>query len=178
MMALDSEQEKMEQAKRISNVGCFAIVLTLIIVVLIASAVIRADLSTKRGNALTVLSRIREQVDKAPGVLDRMLAYDCGSDAEDAVSSAEGVSEGLTDDANISEVESAWQAVEDAWAEINRGCRSSLDDPAFVDLTTEMEGLRNRISVEKGNYTDVAEVYNSALTSFPANLVSGGFEKM
>ena len=177
-MALDPEQEKMEQAKRISNVGCFAIVLALIIVVLIGAAVIRADLSTKRGNALTVLSRIREQVDKAPGVLNRMLAYDCGSDAEKSVSSAEGVIEGLADDANINEVESAWQAVEDAWAEINRGCRSSLDDPAFVDLTTEMEGLRNRISVEKGNYTEVAEVYNSALKSFPANLVSGGFEKM
>jgi len=178
VMALDSEQEKMEQAKRISNVGCFAIALILIIVVLLASVIIRADLSTKRGNALTVLSRIREQVEKAPGVLDRMLAYDCGPDAEDLVGAAKSAIENLPDNAPLNDVEVAWSSVEDAWKAIERGCMSSRKDSAFLDLKTELEGLRNRISVEKGNYTDVAEVYNSALESFPANLVSGGFEKM
>ncbi|MDE6308335.1 MAG: LemA family protein, partial [Bacteroidales bacterium] len=49
----------------------------------------------------------------------------------------------------------------------------------FRDLQAQLEGTENRISVERKNFNEVVQVYNTRLRRFPTNLMAGmfGFEK-
>ena len=49
----------------------------------------------------------------------------------------------------------------------------------FRDLQTQLEGTENRITVERGNFNEAVQAYNTKLRRFPANLIAGmlGFEK-
>jgi LemA protein len=50
---------------------------------------------------------------------------------------------------------------------------------AFRDLTVQLEGTENRISVERMNYNNTVRSFNIMIRSFPTNLVARlfGFEK-
>ena len=45
----------------------------------------------------------------------------------------------------------------------------------FLSLQAQLEGSENRISVERGNFNTAVQNYNTAVRSFPANLVAGMF---
>jgi LemA protein len=45
----------------------------------------------------------------------------------------------------------------------------------FLSLQAQLEGSENRISVERGNFNVAVQNYNTAVRSFPANLVAGMF---
>src|SRR4051812_17087828 len=45
----------------------------------------------------------------------------------------------------------------------------------FTALQTQLEGSENRISVERGNFNQAVQSYNTAIASFPANLFAGMF---
>ena len=49
----------------------------------------------------------------------------------------------------------------------------------FRDLQAQLEGTENRISVERRNYNEAVQQYNSYVRSFPNNLFAGmyGFER-
>lgn len=49
----------------------------------------------------------------------------------------------------------------------------------FLELQAQLEGTENRISVERRNFNEVAKEYNTAIRTFPRNLLAGmfGFEK-
>jgi LemA protein len=49
----------------------------------------------------------------------------------------------------------------------------------FLELQSQLEGAENRISVERGRFNDAVAAYNTAIKSFPANLVAGamGFKE-
>lgn len=49
----------------------------------------------------------------------------------------------------------------------------------FLELQTQLEGTENRISVERRNFNEAAKEYNTAIRTFPRNLLAGmfGFEK-
>lgn len=42
----------------------------------------------------------------------------------------------------------------------------------FRDLQTQLEGTENRIAVERRNFNEAAQVYNTTLKRFPGNLVA------
>lgn len=46
---------------------------------------------------------------------------------------------------------------------------------SFLELQAQLEGTENRISVERGRYNDVVQVYNTAIKSFPTMFYSGYF---
>lgn len=46
---------------------------------------------------------------------------------------------------------------------------------AFRDLTVQLEGTENRISVERMNYNTAVKVFNIMLRSFPTNIVANLF---
>lgn len=48
----------------------------------------------------------------------------------------------------------------------------------FLGLQAQLEGTENRISVERNNYNEVVQRYNTAVRTFPTNLVAGmmGFQ--
>lgn len=48
-------------------------------------------------------------------------------------------------------------------------------DKVFRDLTVELEGTENRISVARQNYNNAANDYNTAIRKFPRNIVAGMF---
>jgi len=43
----------------------------------------------------------------------------------------------------------------------------------FLGLQAQLEGTENRISVERNNYNEVVQRYNTAVRTFPTNLVAG-----
>lgn len=45
----------------------------------------------------------------------------------------------------------------------------------FLELQAQLEGTENRITVERQNFNSVAQEYNTAVRSFPANIVAGIF---
>jgi LemA protein len=45
----------------------------------------------------------------------------------------------------------------------------------FLTLQAQLEGTENRISVERGNFNAAVQSYNTAVKSFPANLIAGMF---
>lgn len=47
----------------------------------------------------------------------------------------------------------------------------------FLQLQAELTETENRISLARGIYNDVATQYNNKREVFPANLISGGFER-
>jgi len=49
----------------------------------------------------------------------------------------------------------------------------------FSELQAQLEGTENRITVERRNFNDAAQQYNTYLRRFPANLFAGmfGFQK-
>src|SRR5713101_725490 len=48
----------------------------------------------------------------------------------------------------------------------------------FRELQAQLEGTENRISVERGNFNEAVQSYNTAVRSFPTNLFAGmlGFQ--
>lgn len=46
----------------------------------------------------------------------------------------------------------------------------------FRDLQTQLEGTENRITVERQKFNEAAQAYNTAVRSFPANIVAGIFD--
>lgn len=49
----------------------------------------------------------------------------------------------------------------------------------FKELQAQLEGTENRISVERKRFNDTARAYNTAIRTFPRNLLAGmfGFDK-
>jgi len=49
----------------------------------------------------------------------------------------------------------------------------------FSELQAQLEGTENRITVERRNFNEVAQAYNTYLRSFPRNMIAGmfGFSK-
>lgn len=49
----------------------------------------------------------------------------------------------------------------------------------FLNLQAQLEGTENRISVERKNFNDAVQTYNTLIRQFPNNLMAGiyGFEK-
>lgn len=48
-------------------------------------------------------------------------------------------------------------------------------DQVFRDLTVQLEGTENRISVSRQNFNDAASEYNTLIKKFPKNIVAGMF---
>ena len=50
---------------------------------------------------------------------------------------------------------------------------------AFRDLTVQLEGTENRITVERMNYNNAVKSFNITIRSFPTNIIAGmfGFDK-
>jgi LemA protein len=46
---------------------------------------------------------------------------------------------------------------------------------SFKALQAQLEGTENRISVERGNFNQAVQSYNTAIASFPANVFAGMF---
>jgi LemA protein len=45
----------------------------------------------------------------------------------------------------------------------------------FLSLQSQLEGTENRITVERGRYNEVAQMFNTKLRTFPNNVIAGMF---
>jgi len=165
---------KMEQSNRIASIGCFAMVLILILLILIGATFVRSDISKKRSAAMGSLGRMQQQVEKAPGIFQRMLAMDCGEEAEDAVEELSDRIDSMQTALNDDELDPIWDNVESVWAELSAECSGR----GMSELGIEMEGIRNRYAVEKGKYREDADAYNASLRTFFGTLFGWGYEPL
>ncbi len=177
-MAYTRESARMEQSRRITRLGCVGLILVLVLIFLISMVAVRNELSGKRGMALDKLTALKAQIQKAPGILNRMLAFGCGEEAEEAVRELDTMVSSLSEGATFEQLSRTWEDTEDVWAIVTAGCAEDLNDAAFIDLTTEMEGVRNRYAVEKGHYSEAVETYKAALRVFPGSWFGRDFEPL
>lgn len=49
----------------------------------------------------------------------------------------------------------------------------------FLELQSQLEGIENRVRVERNRYNDEVTIYNTKVRSFPMNMLAGmfGFQK-
>jgi LemA protein len=45
----------------------------------------------------------------------------------------------------------------------------------FLQLQAQLEGTENRINVERRNFNESVQLFNSSLRSFPTNILAGMF---
>jgi hypothetical protein len=176
-MAMEEQNEKLRQSSMITRIGCIGFVLVVILLVLIGTLATRASLISKRAAALEKLAMIAEQIDKVPGVLDRMVSLGCSKNPDSIIN---GLKEKITsgDKESLDNLDKNWAMAEAAWNQLSSDCFAQGMGSAFSDLGIEFEGIRNRRSIERGNYKGAAEAYNAALTQFPANLGITGLKPL
>ena len=168
-MESSRQEQKMRQSSMITRVGCFGAVLVIVLLVLIGFLAARADLARKRLDALGDLARVREQIEKSPDILNRMLALGCAEPARAQVAEIKSGVESLGT-ATIIDLDAIWVKVESAYLTISTDC-GGTDAPRLGDVRIEFEGVRNRRSVERAKYVEAAQVFNDALAQFPNNLL-------
>ncbi len=171
-------ERRLMQSRMIIRVGIIGFIILLALIYTIGLATVKSGLSMRQANALDYLNRMKSHIEQTPVILERMLAFDCGTDAEAAVESLDGVIESLGENPTLDQLEAAWDSVDDAYTGITAGCVGHLGEEGFISLTTEYEGFRNRFSVEGQHYSEAAAEYNAALETFPATIFKTGFEPL
>lgn len=149
-----------------------------ILLILVGAVAIRADLDMKKANAMKSLALITEQIKKSPSILARMESFDCGDRASESVEELKKAIDGLPDKPSVDELKALWNKAENTWVIVSAGCVAKMNQQALIDLSTEMEGVRNRISVEAGKYSKAVDIYNSSLSAFPSNLFAWGMRPL
>lgn len=177
-MAATSQDTRMQQSQTIARVGCFGAVIVLAILIAIGALIVRTDLGQKKAEAEKRLALINEQIIKAPGILDQMLVFKCGPDAEASVKATETLVDKLGPQPTISQLKAAWDRIQLAWDDVKGGCIDSVNQQAFIDLSSEMEGVRNRKAVEIGNYVKAADEYNQALGGVASKLFASDMKPL
>jgi LemA protein len=79
---------------------------------------------------------------------------------------------------NIQRFEQAQQGLSGALGRLLAVAEAYPDlkaNQSFLDLQKQLEGTENRISVERKNFNDTVNGYNSYIRRFPTNLIAGMF---
>lgn len=79
---------------------------------------------------------------------------------------------------NIQRFEQAQQGLSGALGRLLAVAENYPDlkaNQSFLDLQKQLEGTENRISVERKNFNDTVNGYNSYIRRFPTNLIAGMF---
>jgi hypothetical protein len=177
-MTVNENDSRFQQSRKITIVGCIGIIVIATLLFVISGVIARNSVQEKYNAAIAKRAAMRTQLEKVPDIFNRMTGFGCGADVEAIVEDAIDQVNGLHDVAQIGELEHTWDICTDAWNEINRGCRESRNEPAFIDLQTEMEGVRNRYSTEKNNYLEAEEVYNNSLNGLMEKMFGIDFGRL
>ncbi|MFH1675925.1 MAG: hypothetical protein ABIC40_02785 [bacterium] len=177
-MESTEKYERLRQSKNIATVGCIGLVVVLILLYMIGIAIVGADLRRSQSEAIGALGRMRSQIEKAPGVLERMLEYGCGIASESEITELKNRVEKLGDKSTYSEFVKVQELVDSVRAHIEPYCGKFSNDAGFLDLKTELEGVNNRYFVELGKYRELATAYNLKLESFPGSLLRNKYKEL
>ena len=170
--------ERMRQSKNIATVGCIGLIVVLIVLYMIGLAIVGADLRKSQSEAVGALGRMRAQLEKAPGVLERMLEYRCGEASKSEITELKNEIEKLGDKSTYADFIRAHERVEAVRDHIEPPCYKFSNDAGFLDLKVEMEGVSNRYFVELGKYRELAAAYNLKLESFPGSLLKREYKEL
>ena len=174
----NNKDNRLEQSRRITTVGCIGVIVLLVLIYVIGLAGVKSDLGAKHARATEILARMQSHLDRTPGIFDRMLVFDCGDDAVRAVESYKQSVGTLKEKASFEELESLYRQLEQTWTEVSAGCAGEMDKEVFIGLKTELEGIQNRYNVEKGNFAKAAAIFNETLNQFPATIFNTGYKPL
>lgn len=166
----------------------FSAVLIVIIVVVVAIIAITVptynNLATSREEVnksyAQVENVVQRRADLIPNLVNTVKGYtDHESETLEAVTNARA---GVSEADSPEELAAANEAVSRAIGNINVVVERYPElkaDTQFVALMDEISGSENRISVERKNYNEAVQAYNSKLVRFPTNLIGNitGFDE-
>ncbi len=166
----------------------FSAVLIVIIVAVVAIIAITVptynNLATSREEVnksyAQVENVVQRRADLIPNLVNTVKGYtDHESETLEAVTNARA---GISEADSPEELAEANEAVSRAIGDINVVVERYPElkaDTQFVALMDEISGSENRISVERKNYNEAVQAYNSKLVRFPTNLIGNitGFDE-
>lgn len=166
----------------------FSAVLIVIIVAVVAIIAITVptynNLATSREEVnksyAQVENVVQRRADLIPNLVNTVKGYtDHESETLEAVTNARA---GVSKADSPEELAEANEAVSRAIGDINVVVERYPElkaDTQFVALMDEISGSENRISVERKNYNEAVQAYNSKLVRFPTNLIGNitGFDE-
>jgi LemA protein len=102
------------------------------------------------------------------------------TDARASVGKVNITSAAPTDPAMLQQFEQAQAGLSSALSRllvVSENYPNLKSDQNFLDLQAQLEGTENRISVERGNFNQAVQDYNSRVVSFPTMIMAhlGGF---
>ena len=90
------------------------------------------------------------------------------SEARSKLIGATGVDEAAEANAELSSALNRLLAISEAYPTLKA-------DQNFIALQDELAGTENRIAVERKNYNDAVQAYNTKIKRFPTNIIAGIF---
>ncbi|MDO5047316.1 MAG: LemA family protein [Anaerococcus sp.] len=166
----------MEIQKKKKGFSAIALVIIVAVILLILIVPTYNNLATSREEVnksyAQVENVVQRRADLIPNLVNTVKGYtDHESETLEAVTTARA---GVTNAQSPEELAEANEAVTRAIGDINVVVEAYPElkaDTQFISLMDELSGSENRISVERKNYNEAVQAYNTKLVRFPTNLI-------
>ncbi|MDY6065939.1 MAG: LemA family protein [Finegoldia sp.] len=165
-------------------IGPIAIILIVIILLIALIVPTYNSLVGQRENVNSAYAQVENVVqrraDLIPNLVNTVKGY--ASHEEDALTEVTKARAGISDADNPQELAQANENLTRAIGDLNVVVEKYPDlkaDSQFTQLMDELAGTENRISVERKNYTQAVQDYNSTIKRFPKNIIANitGFDE-
>lgn len=174
--------EKLKE-KKSKGVGGLAIILIIAVILLILIVPAYNSLVSARENVNSAYAQVENVVqrraDLIPNLVNTVKGYASHeegvftevSKARSGINNAKGAEELANANENLNKAMTNFNLVVERYPEVKA-------DSQFRQLMDELAGTENRISVERKNYNEIVQAYNSTVKRFPKNLIANlaGFE--
>jgi hypothetical protein len=172
----------MQRTGMINKIGCFAIVLIVILAIVLGASMTHGGLKAKQGDALKEMETLKEIL---AGRLDTPEPLGAYIDDKAAFDSAMGEIKNLKTEldkaGSLPELDELLEDFKRLSMQIrNMVPLSKVEEQAVRDIGARIDGTNNRWIFQREKVVEAITVYNSALSSFPASMVGGffGLEEM
>ncbi len=170
-------EETMYRTSMINRVGCLAIVIGIVLILLIATAVTYTILQSKRRAADRELDALREIVLTGldfPRPLGRYIRGEAGFNM--VMSSIDALKGPIESAENLGDLEALYEEYKLKSHEIRRMIDPTMaEDQAVRNQEAQIDGIFNRWREQRKAVVDAVDRYNQALGSFPESIVGSIF---
>lgn len=166
----------MKVNKKMKGFSAILAVLVIAVILLIAIVPTYNSLATSRENVnkayAQVQNVVQRRVDLIPNLVNTVKGYT--KHEADTLTQVTNARSGVQNAKNPQELAQANEELSRAVNSINVVAEAYPDlkaDSQFVALMDELAGSENRISVERKNYNDACQEFNTKLVRFPTNII-------
>lgn len=166
----------MNKNKKMKGFSAIIAIIAVAVILLIAIVPTYNNLATSRENVNKAYAQVQNVVqrraDLIPNLVNTVKGYT--DHEEDTLTKVTNARAGIQNANSPEELAEANEELTRAVGDINVVVESYPElkaDTQFVALMDELAGSENRISVERKNYNEACQEFNSKLVRFPTNII-------